>query len=194
MTIGLNYYHVIKGNWFLSSGLFFGVLGRIRIQNDIKLLENNFQVESPYASANNPITYKSIQYSLLDYTTSAAGIGLNIGLGYFHEFSVKHGFRGNLNYKMGMSNTLLLGTYHSLEKRDDIHVSTTIHHSFHAVSLELYHTIRLNGRMTFFYGVKAPYYFNYGNKNFTPKSTHELLNGIEADFSLGFTRVVGKCD
>lgn len=194
MTVGFNYYHVVKGNWFLSTGVYFGIIGGTKVTNNPDILGSSFQVESPYSNANKPLTIDSIDYQLIDYGVTASGVGLNLGIGYFHEFNVKHGIRGNLNYRTGMVGVRMMGRYHSLATKRDEYSTTNTTHSFHAATLELYHTIRLNGRFTFYYGVKAPYYFNYANDKFDPKTSRDLLDGIEADFSLGFTRVVGKCE
>ncbi|MFT6500393.1 MAG: hypothetical protein ACJASQ_000500 [Crocinitomicaceae bacterium] len=194
LTIGFNYYHVVKGNWFLSTGAYIGIIGSTAVINNPDLLNNNFSIESPYQNVDLPRTNDGKSFDLLDYGTSANGFGLNLGFGYFHEFNVTHGIRTNVNYRMGIGFVRTLGRYISPDSTEDVYDTSWNTHDFHAVSLELYHTIRVYPRLTFYYGIKAPYYFNYGGDKFAPKSSRDLLDGIEADVSLGFTYVVGNCD
>jgi len=62
------------------------------------------------------------------------------------------------------------------------------------VSPELYHTIRIGGRSTFYYGVRLPYYFSLHIDNFDPQVDKDLFYGLEPELAVGVTWQIGKCD
>jgi hypothetical protein len=125
---------------------------------------------------------------------NSKGIGISLGLGVFKEFSVNHGIRFNLNSKFYVVNSRIHTGYFNSENS---FFSYLIYHQNYfvgSISPEVYHTIRLSGRSTLYYGIKLPYYFSLDKGKFRPTNSNELLAGFEADLSVGLTYVIGKCD
>ena len=194
LMLTVHYQKVLKNRFLYSAGIFAGNNGNVFISNDTIRLYAGTPIASPYNEANKPIIDTSGTYSLLDYRTNARSVGIQFGLGYYHEFDVQHGLRVNLNSSIGYVSTQLGGYYRSI---DNFTEQYAVHHTQHfvgSISLEAYHTIRLTGRLTFNYGVKVPYFFSIDKAKFAPMVSKDLLYGFEPQLSIGITRVIGKCD
>jgi len=107
---------------------------------------------------------------------------------------VVHGLRFNAHFKIGFMKSNILAGYWN----DSITVgalrSYSIRHLTTAISPEIYHTIRIAGRTTLYYGMKVPYYFPINKKKFNPKYSIDMFNDWEPEISIGLTFVIGKCD
>ena len=197
ITLSTNYQKVVKKNFLISGGLTFGAMGRkfIDFDNDTTLLKNGFIIQSPYANVSTSFRGRDGNYyQLTRYNMNSKGIGISLGLGVFKEFSVNHGIRFNLNSKFYVVNSRVHTGYFNSENS---YFSYLIYHQNYfvgSISPEVYHTIRLSGRSTLYYGIKLPYYFSLDKGNFRPTNSNELLAGFEADLSVGLTYVIGKCD
>jgi hypothetical protein len=197
ITLSTNYQKVVKKNFLISGGLTFGSLGRkfIDFDNDTTLLKNGFIIQSPYANVSTSFRgTDGNYYQLTRYNMNSKGIGISLGLGVFKEFSVNHGIRFNLNSKFYVVNSRIHTGYFNSENS---FFSYLIYHQNYfvgSISPEVYHTIRLSGRSTLYYGIKLPYYFSLDKGKFRPTNSNELLAGFEADLSVGLTYVIGKCD
>lgn len=197
ITLSTNYQKVVKKNFLITGGLTFGSLGRkfIDFDNDTTLLKNGFIIQSPYANVSTSFKGRDgNNYQLTRYNMNSKGIGISLGLGVFKEFSVNHGIRFNLNSKFYVVNSRIHTGYFNSENS---FFSYSIYHQNYfvgSISPEVYHTIRLSGRSTLYYGIKLPYYFSLDKGKFRPTNSNELLAGFEADLSVGLTYVIGKCD
>ena len=197
ITLSTNYQKVVKKNFLISGGLTFGAMGRkfIDFDNDTTLLKNGFIIQSPYATVSTSFRdTDGNNFQLMRYNMNAKGIGISLGVGVFKEFSVNHGIRFNLNSKFYLVNSRIHTGYFNSENS---YFSYSIYHQNYFVGSlnpELYHTIRLSGRSTLYYGIKLPYYFSLDKGKFRPTNSNELLAGFEADLSVGLTYVIGKCD
>lgn len=197
ITLSTNYQKVVKKNFLISGGLTFGSLGRkfIDFDNDTTLLKNGFIIQSPYSNVSTSFRgTDGNYYQLTRYNMNSKGIGISLGLGVFKEFSVNHGIRFNLNSKFYVVNSRIHTGYFNSENS---FFSYLIYHQNYfvgSISPEVYHTIRLSGRSTLYYGIKLPYYFSLDKGKFRPTNSNELLAGFEADLSVGLTYVIGKCD
>jgi hypothetical protein len=196
LTTTIHYQKVIKGNWLANTGLIFGKLGHAYIVNDTNLLINGYTIRSPYASVpthyNNTTSINSFQ--LLQYDTRSNGIGIQFGLGYYKEFNVTHGLRFNLNSKFYFVHSKVSAGFYDKEYGYFVRTNFKQNYFVTSISPEIYHTIRLSGRSTFYYGLKLPYYFSLDKGKFNPKSNREILSGLEPGISVGMTYVIGKCD
>lgn len=193
----IHYQEVIKGGFIYSAGLFGGVMGsklETYVFHDPNDVRNGLRVHSPFPSANQTISDTSGNYNLYNYSFGGSGIGLSGGLGYFVEFGHSQGIRINVNGRIGFAKSNFTGGYVSNTNTQKLYVRKEFQHIIAGVSIELYHTIRLSGRWTFYYGIKAPYYFNIDKGHFNSRNSEDLFSGLEPDFSIGFTRVIGKCD
>lgn len=189
-----HYQKVMKKRFLLSAGIFVGGNGKTFVSNDTLRLYTGTPIRSPYANANEPVIDSTGTYSILDYRASAASVGVQFGIGYFHEFDVQHGLRVNLNSTWGFAGTAFGAYYRSTENYTERYKSHYIEHFVSSISLEAFHTIRLSGRLTFNYGLKFPYYFTIDKAKFNPLVNRDILYGFEPQLSVGLTRVIGKCD
>ncbi|MDG1332459.1 MAG: hypothetical protein P8P74_09020 [Crocinitomicaceae bacterium] len=190
----VHYQKVLKNRFLYSAGVQFGGHGSSFISNDTMRLYTGRSIESPYSNANQPIVDPTGSYSLLDYKTTARSVGIQVGLGYFHEFDVRHGLRFNLNSSISFVSSRIGGYYRSINNFTEQYRVHTNNHFAGSVSLEAYHTMRLTGRMTFNYGVKIPYFFTVDRAKFDPTVQKDLVYGFEPLLSIGMTRVIGKCE
>lgn len=194
LMLTAHYQKVLKNRFLYSVGFSFGNYGTSFVENDSIRLYAGEPIATPFNDANTPITDSSGTYSILDYNSTARGVGIQFGLGYFHEFDVQHGLRINVNSSLNFVNTLISGYYRSIDNFTGIYKNQYYDHFVGSISLEAYHTIRLTGRLTFNYGLKVPYYFTIDKAKFNPTVNKDLLYGFEPQLSIGLTRVIGKCD
>ena len=194
LMLTVHYQKVLKNRILYSFGAFAGGNGRTFVKNDIQNFYSGVTIASPYAEANLPVTDSSGTYSIIDYNYSAKSIGIQFGLGYFLEFGVEHGLRMNVNSTFGYVQSKLAANYGSTENFAKVLATHSLRHFIGSISLEAFHTIRLTGRLTFNYGIKVPYYFTVDEARFNPTTQKDLIYGLEPQISIGFTRVIGKCD
>jgi hypothetical protein len=191
-----HFQQVIKGRWLYSVGVFGGLMGfnggTVISFNSLDVI-NGMRVKSPFQASNLAHNDTSGSYNLYSYSYGGKAIGLNVGIGYFFEFGNIHGIRINSNARIGSAKSNFHGVYVAdVDKK--IHRRFEFFHPIMSISLELYHTYRLNGRYTFYYGFKVPYFFNIQKSKFNSINQRDLYSGIEVDFSLGVTYAFGKCN
>lgn len=194
LMLTVHYQKVLKNHLLYSAGVFAGGNGRTFINYATNPAYNVQTIQSPYREANRSISDSTRTFYLEDYNTAAKSFGVQVGLGYFFEFSVKHGIRTNANASFGFASTKLGGHYRSTDNSGVIYAVNRPQHFIGSLSLEAFHTIRLTGRTTFNYGLKVPYFFNADQARFNPTTKKDLLYGFEPQISIGMTYVVGKCD
>ncbi len=193
LTLTVHYQEVLKNRWLYSLGLYYGTNGRVFVLHDPVQLSSTSTIKSPYTNANRMVVDSVNSYTLLDYRSSAKSMGIQFGIGYFYEFGVEHGIRVNLNSKIGYAETELYGIYTAMNSTEVVQTHMN-YHVIGALSLEVFHTIRISGRTTFNYGVKIPYFYTVDKARFNPTRHKDLLYGFEPELSIGLTRVIGKCD
>ena len=192
----MQYQKVIKGGWLYSVGAFGGMMGFKNdsyVKHDPNDVINGMRVNSPFQPSNAPIIDTSGTYNLYNYAFGGKAIGVTAGLGYFFEFGNIHGLRLNSNMRIGYAKSRYRGSYVANSGDKKLRYNE-FHHPIASISLEVYHTYRLNGRYTFYYGFKIPYFFNIQESKFKSIDHRDLFSGIEIDFSLGVTYAFGKCD
>ena len=188
------YQKVIVNRFLLNAGVIGGLLSQTSQSHQPLEIDNGLRVSSPFQSVNEPIIIDNSLYHLMNYSVSGRGLGLLAGVGYFHEFSVKHGIKFFMNGRIGISRSETLSHYHcpgNLRKPEDLLLTT---HFFAAISPEINHTLRLSGRYTFSYGFKFPYHFLIDKNRFNTTNVKDGFFGLEPEFKLGLTYVIGKCD
>jgi len=194
VNLTVHYQKIIKKNVLFSIGVFGGSNGKKYIDNDTLLLNFGKKIASPFSNANRTLTDTLTSFDLLNYSLRSKSIGIQFGIGYFYEFGVKHGIRANLNLKVSFAESQMRAFYWSIEKRIGIFEDYTQNYFIAAVSPELYHTIRVSGRITLNYGIKVPYFFSLDKSIFNPVDKRDLLYRFEPEFNIGITRVIGKCE
>ncbi len=186
---------VITNNLIYSVGLFGGGFGYSGVDLNRTQFNTGRRLKTPFDRINEPITDSSGNvYELFDYGTKGSGFGLQLGIGYFHEFSIVHGIRFNLNNRFGWMTSRLSVAHYNDALKQNINKFVRVSHLSGALSPEIYHTMRVGGRLTFYYGIKLPYFCSLDRNQFDPVNTKDLFYGWEPEVSAGFTYVVGKCD
>lgn len=189
-----SYQKVVMKHFIINSGICTGLISQTAQGNDPIEIDNGLTVASPFQDVNTSININDTIYQLMSYRNLGRGISFEAGFGYFHEFSAKHGIKLLINGRLGTSSTETLAYYHSPginRKKEDLFNNK---HFYSAISPEINHTIRLNGRYTFCYGIKLPYYFLIDKKRFDTNNVKDGFYGLEPEFKLGITYVIGKCD
>lgn len=188
------YHHSLKHNILISGGIFGGLYGSKEIYYDTTLLNNGGRIYSAYSSINTDYKDTTGNYQLWYYRTKSQMVGIQVGIGYFHEFSTKQSIRFNLFGKFGTAYNSVRNYYYSTEShRTAILISPTYHYAAN-ISAEIAHVFRLSGRTSFYYGLKIPYFLTIDKKNFNTTNPADLLYGFEPELQVGLTYSVGKCD
>ncbi len=190
----VQYHRVLKGSFLLTTGLgggFHGYGANIGEESEVR---NNFYHNS-YPAFPDEINNSDGKHQLRGTDTYGAGFTGILGIGYFKEFKNFHGFRINVNHTFSWMRSNVKAYYRDF---DQVGISTSqyrnIWHPLGAVSVELYHTIRMTGRWTFYWGGKLPYYYSLDEARYNPRKDSELFYKFLPDLSFGFTRSVGSCD
>lgn len=189
------YNKVIKQNFLLSAGMFIGNFGSGFMDLTVNQFQNGQRLVSPISDFNLHETDEvGNSYTVFDYASKGSGYGIQMGLGYFHEFKSIHGIRFNLNNRIGWMSSRFTIFYYSEELEKGVHLIKYRSHFIGAISPELSHTMRLTGRITFFYGFKFPFYYSLDKGKFNPSYSSDLFYRLEPELCIGLTYVIGKCD
>jgi hypothetical protein len=194
--VGLNasvsYHKVFADNWLFSGSLTYGKKGRyiVDYRDDN---QNKSDFISPWNEVNQLILEENAKYEIKRYTVKNKALSAQIGLGYFHSFNVTHGVRGHVFLQYGQAFNQVTGTYYSDDQAYDIMKETNTIHSIAAVSAEIYHTIQIWRKFTFYYGLKTPYYLKVDKSRFNPVRKENNFFGLEPEISIGLTYLIGDC-
>jgi hypothetical protein len=194
LNCAIHFQEVIKGPFLYSAGIFFGGNGYGSNYNSNKAVENGHDIGAAYPGIPSTYTDTSGTYNLKSYSNLGRGFGVQVGLGVFKEFGRSHGIRFNINNRFGWMKSDMLVYYHMDGVERSKVTRPDIYHPVGAVSLELYHTIRISGRSTFCWGLKAPYFYTLDKGRFNPQRDSELYHKFKLDLSIGITRAIGSCD
>lgn len=194
LNLTLSFQKVFAEHFVLNSGLIGGLISQFSQSNQPIDIDNGLTVISPIEQLNRPISMNNAVYQLMSYEIKGRGIAAEVGIGYFHEFSVKHGLKFMLNGRLGTSKTVARARYHSTGITNEKESFSHANHLYTAISPEINHTIRLNGRYTFSYGFKFPYYFQIDQGKYSTSNVKDGFYGLEPEFKIGLTFVIGKCD
>lgn len=189
-----HYQQVIKGPILFSTGIFFGDYGEGGNFNDPSVIAGGFDIGAAYPSVNMTHTDTSGVHHLKSYRADGHGFGVHFGIGIYKEFRNFHGIRFNLNNRIGWMKSDIRAIYVLPGMTRGHGESFTIRHPVGGLTLELYHTVRMSGRSTFYWGVKAPYYYTLDKGRYNPKKDSEMFYKFRMDMTIGFTRAIGKCN
>ncbi len=189
-----HYQRVIRGPFLFSAGIGAGLYGHGKNVGDEAQIVEGFGFGNAFKTL--PSTYSTQRPSYLLRATeaSSAGYCAFIGFGVFKEFANFHGIRFNVNHRFSLIRSKVTAYYRDFEIQETIPTLHEIWHSVGAVNLELYHTIRLSGRNSFYWGMKLPYYYSLDKARFDPKVHQEVLYQLQPELAVGFTRSIGTCD
>lgn len=187
-TLGIH--KVINNNWLISLGLTYGGKGRYSFHHlDYSHPQQAFS--SSYRDLRVP--QESSSFELKRYDVNKKVAAMQLGIGYFYNLDVKHGFRGHFNLISGIANNEISAYFVSVQDQEITKTYSTINHWFLATNAEVYHTIRVWRKITFFYGFKIPYYFSVDKANFHPNRSEEGMYQFEPELGLGLTFQIGDC-
>ncbi len=187
-TVTSNYMSVIGHNFFWSAGLEFGGYGHTvvkRYDSQDKLMN----IRAPFMSIPETVERDTVSYDLKSYRNRSKGFGLSAGVGRFFNFGSVHGLRTEALFRCVFINQELNLIYRNMHHEQGVLVNERMNHPAMALSMNIYHTIRLSGRITFYNGLKIPFYFNPSGK-YRPQYTEDILNGIKPQLGLGLTWLV----
>lgn len=188
-----NWHHSIGNGFLLSGGMSSGSSLREWIDNSAEDIQNGLVVQSPFSSLNINLQRDGGQYQLLDYGSKTRFVDLHGGLGFFHEFGVRHGLRTNAYFILSYVSNEIKAYYFSPSNNSGFDETTVFNHFTGGTSLEVYHTIRMSGRTTLCYGVKVPYYFSIDKARFNPHNPKDSFYGFEPEIAVGLTYLIGNC-
>lgn len=191
----VHYQQVLKGPLIFSTGIYGGSFGEGENTNSRQLALSGLDLGIAYPNMTESYTDNSGTYKIVSTYTRGLGFGAQLGLGCFVEFKNFHGIRANVNSRIGWMKSDVRGSY-AFTGTDTLyrHYRQIFWHPIGSITAELYHTMRLDGRWTFYWGFKMPYSFSLDKGRFNPKKDSELFYKLQLDLSLGFTRAIGKCE
>lgn len=188
-----NYHHMVKDKILLSAGVFLGSNGGAFISQDTSKLYEGKTLNSPYASLDRNISDSTGSYGLLNYRSVGSSSGFALGIGTFHPLNERNSIRGHFYAKAGMATSTIRGKYYSTA--DERILEGEIKHAdywFCAVSLEASHVIKLSDRMSLYWGLKVPYYFQLNPSIYKSYNHQDVHLGFEPEISAGLTFFLGK--
>jgi len=166
--------HVLLGVGLLANGRYWG--GGVN---------NIAQSDFPFSEIDRTIVVDGVEYSIYGYSSSSGKAFSGVLMtGYFHEFSVIHGFRANLNLRFGMVQNEVFMLYKEVGNTGFLREINTIWHSYQAISPEIYHTIRWTEKWTIYYGVRLPVFLNFG-KDYHPKFKEDIYKRSLPEVAIG---------
>ncbi len=181
LSLGLQFQKVVKPNvllgaGFLVNGRYFG--GGV---NDIDARD------FPFSEIERKKVVNGVEYEIYGYSSSSSkAFSAVLMSGYFHEFSIIHGLRLNLNFRCGLIQNEVFMLYKEVGNTGFLPKTNTIWHSYQAVSPEVYHTIRWTERWTIYYGVRLPVFLNFG-KDYHPKFKEDIYKRSVLEVALGLS-------
>lgn len=194
-NLTIQYHRVIKGPILFSTGICGGSYGVGGNYSDSAQAVNGFHRNS-YPQFPEAFSNTDGNFILRGTGMKGRGIGAFVGIGVFKEFGRLHGFRFNLNHYVLWGQSKVTASYRDYTQEDwgKTALYGSIWHPLGAISIELYHTYRINGRYTFYWGGKFPYFYSMDKARFNPTKDQEIFYKFLPDISIGITRAVGKCN
>lgn len=189
-----HYQRVIKGPFLFTTGIGAGLYGHGKNVGDENQIVNGFGFGNAFPRLPKRFSSDRPDYLLRATEVKSSGYCAFVGIGAFKEFANLHGVRMNLNHRFSIIHSKVTAYYRDFNLQETISTPATIWHAVGAVSLEFYHTMRMSGRNTFYWGFKLPYYYSMDKTRFDPKVNGEVLHQFQPELSVGFTHSIGTCD
>jgi hypothetical protein len=195
LNLTLGYHKVFASNWLVSGTVNYGRKG-IFFSRDLipkNTSSEKQHITSSWSSVREVVETDAGVHYLREFITDNRALSAQIGLGYFNNISFTHGFRMHLFANYGYAMTYIKGYYtpigNKYPRRD-----YQVQHGVAALSIEAYHTIRLYQKYTFYYGLKAPYYFLLNKDKYNPTYKQYHFYRFMPELSLGVTYLIGNCE
>ena len=188
LSVGTHFQKVIRSKFIIGGGLIWinRRVGEAFEYESGKILHTAMRNVPPSFERNNET------YIVQTSRTTSKALMLTLNTGFFHEFGPLHGIRVNLNGRIGIAGSK--GTYSYYGQINDtvIPVRYSKNHLVTGVVPEIYHTLRQRKKLTFYYGLRFPFYFSLDKRNFEPMHRKEGFYGLEMEVAIGITYFVGK--
>lgn len=189
------YQKVIKGPLLVSIGAGAGSFGHSDNEVTNRYINNNNGFGSSYTVVPNEVQGKIGTCQLVHTKTAGKGMFLSAGFGVFKEFQNYQGIRFNLNNEFTWAHSEISGYYQNPSAFNSVTTRKfQVWHPIGAISLEVYHTMRMTGRYTMFWGIKLPYHYSLDKGRFSPRFSDELFYNFRGELAVGFTKAIGSCD
>jgi hypothetical protein len=174
------YCHVLKKSFYFKTGLSAGNYGAAEVWN------NDRPVYSPHSDLNSP---PFPEYQLVHYVSRNKGQSLELGIGKFWEIDPIHTIRFDLQWKGYHIRETVWGGYISATDTNGIFERFQFSRYCTSIGPELFHAIRLTGRLTFYYGIKAPFFLPFRTKKFHPSHADKKdpTIGFQPQLALGLS-------
>jgi len=184
MYTSVLYCHIIKPTWYVKAGLSKGNYGRGNfVKNRAEAQAGNPMV-SAYASVNDGLPGLHLQ----GYDTRVKGVALEFGIGKFIEIGPVHTVRFDLQLK-GYRITEEFWAAYVAPAPDTLTRGKTFEFKRNCLSIgpEIFHAIRISGRLTFYYGLKMPFYLPIRSEGYHPRGTKSQSIGVHPNLCLGMS-------
>lgn len=188
--MSVQYCPIIKKGYYIKSGITFGTFGLGYAEQSESELKAENSLISPYSEVNTPPYDGMI---LIDYITKVKGVGVELGLGKFWEIDPVHTIRLDLQVKVYRFNELVSAHY-TIHQPSTYSVIEFLSIKRTALSIgpEVFHAIRISGRLTGFYGFKFPFFLPIRTAGYRPQNWKEVTVGFQPNLTVGMSCALGK--
>lgn len=188
LSIGTHFQKVVKSKFILGGGLIW-ISNR---RGEAFEYEPGKSLHTANRSVPASFVRNNETYVVQTSRTTSKALMLTLNTGFFQEFGALHGIRVNLNARIGVA--VSKGTYSYYGQINDtvIPVRYSKNYLFAGVVPEIYHTLRQRQKLTFYYGLRFPFYFSLDKRTFDPIHRKEGFYGLEMEVAIGITYFVGK--
>lgn len=186
----LQYCPIIKKGMYIKSGITFGTYGIGYEEQSQDQINADEGLISPYSVIN---TAPIEGMFLIDYITKIKGVGIELGLGKFWEIDPVHTIRLDLQVKVYRFNEEVSAHYtiHQPSTFSAIQLHS-IQRNCLSIGPELFHAIRISGRITGFYGFKFPFFLPIRTAGYKPQSWNDVTVGFQPNLTVGMSCALGK--
>lgn len=188
ISLGTHYQKVIRSNFIVGGGLIWMKNRRGEAFQD----RSSQGIHTAIVNVPESFDRNNEKYVVQGYRTVSKALMLTLNTGYFLEFGSVHGMRVNLNGRVGVAQSFGTYTYLGMINDTVIPVHYQRNHLVTAISPEIYHTLRQRSKLTFYYGLRFPFYFSLNKKNFYPVFRKDGFYGLEIEVAFGITYFLGK--
>lgn len=177
---------VFAQTFYVKTGVSAGVFGRGYIWKSKESIAHDGALVAPYESVNSGM---GNGYALVDYETEVRGWALESGIGKFWALDNVHTLRLDIQGKWYQIREKLYAGYTPQSGTSTLDAFRKFEFRRHCFSIgpEVFHAIRLSGRLTFFYGIKFPVYFPVKTAEYKALNRKDITVGIQPNLAIGIS-------
>ncbi len=192
LSCAVHYQKVFRSHFLFGGGILFG--GKMRGFTPIDATYDELLNKSPFPELNKLYFEDTNTFELINYSTRSRSLSLTLNTGFFHNFGQVHGLRFNANFRVGLADAVVQIGYRNLKSNDHVLRGDVKRVNIFALSPEIYHTIRQSSKLTFFYGLKVPYFMNLTPEKHKPQFSSDAYYKFKPELVAGISYAFGKCD